>query len=83
MLRWDTVFLMICMFLSGALCTLAWVLAFTRRVVDERRATRDERCATMECIRARDWTDGRTDWTDDDRRTIASRFIPFIHVVSR
>ena len=34
MLRWDTVFLMICMFLTGALCTLAWVLAFTRRVVD-------------------------------------------------
>ena len=34
MLRWDTVFLMICMFLTGALCTLAWVLAFTRRVVN-------------------------------------------------
>ena len=35
--------------------------AFTRRVVDARRATRDERRATMECIRARD---GRTDGLD-------------------
>ena len=33
-LEWDTLFIMVCSFLSGAMCALVWAQTFTTRVVN-------------------------------------------------
>ena len=33
-LEWDTLFIMVCSFMSGVICALAWASAFTTRVVN-------------------------------------------------
>ena len=33
LIRWDTIFIMVCSAFTGMMCALAFVIAFTRRVV--------------------------------------------------
>ena len=33
-LEWDTLFIIVCSFLSGAMCALVWASTYTTRVVN-------------------------------------------------